>query len=186
MIGKSATGKDTVYKKVLEATKKLHTVCSYTTRPIRDGEQEGVEYHFVDVPTFKQMEAEGKVIESRVYHTVYGDWYYFTADDGQIELEKNDYLLIMTLEGYLSLEKYFGKESIVPIYIEVEDGLRLSRAVERERTQKNPKYTELCRRFLADAEDFSEDKLAEIKDLVRIQNEDLDTCVNQVVGIIKR
>ena len=185
MMGKSATGKDTVYKELLTRLgDRIRTVCPYTTRPVRDGETEGVEYHFVDVPSFMKMRESGKVIESRVYHTVYGDWYYFTADDGQIDTEKCDYLLIMTLEGYKSLSEYYGKDRVVPIYIEVDDGLRLERAVKRERQQKNPKYTELCRRFLADAEDFSEDKLAATDGLVRIVNENLEDCVENVVKLI--
>ena len=50
---------------------------------------------------------------------------------------------------------------MVPLYIEVDDGLRLSRALERERKQTEPKYAEMCRRFLADCEDFTEEKIAE-------------------------
>ena len=41
---------------------------------------------------------------------------------------------------------------MVPLYVEVDDGLRLSRALERERKQTEPKYAEMCRRFLADCE----------------------------------
>ena len=52
------------------------------------------------------------------------------------------------------MQNYFGKENVIPIYIQVDDGVRLERALERERTQKEPKYAELCRRFLADEKDF--------------------------------
>ena len=55
------------------------------------------------------------------------------------------------------MQNYFGKENVIPIYIQVDDGVRLERALERERTQKEPKYAELCRRFLADEKDFSEE-----------------------------
>lgn len=186
IMGKSATGKDTVYKRVLEyCGARFGTITSYTTRPIRDGECEGVEYHFVSREEFERLKEAGKVIESRTYNTVYGEWTYFTADDGQIELESNDYLLIMTLEGYHSLVTYFGNDRVVPIYIEVEDGLRLERAVKRERQQRIPKYTELCRRFLADAEDFSEEKLKRIEGLIRIGNYDLEECIGDVLKVLK-
>ena len=66
--------------------------------------------------------------------------------------------MIGTLEAYLQIRDYFGKEKVVPIYIEVEDGERLSRALGREKLQKEPKYEEMCRRFLADAADFSEER----------------------------
>ena len=104
------------------------------------------------------MKAENKIVEMREYNTVYGVWRYFTADDGQIQLsqieptteEKRRYIVIGTLEAYEEFCKYYGKEHILPIYIEVDDGVRLQRALERERSQAEPKYAEMCRRFLAD------------------------------------
>jgi hypothetical protein len=69
----------------------------------------------------------------------------------------------------------------VPIYIEVEDGLRLARAVERERLQTNPKYAELCRRFLADSSDFSEEKLKEAGISRRFSNEgEIEECIDEI------
>ena len=46
LLGKSATGKDTLYKEILKRRPKLRTVTMYTTRPIREGETDGVEYYF--------------------------------------------------------------------------------------------------------------------------------------------
>ena len=182
LMGKSSSGKDTIYKKLLEKTgDRFKTIVSYTTRPIRDGETDGVEYHFVTVPEFERMNDNGKVIEHRCYHTIHGDWYYFTANDGQIDLYAGDYLLIMTPEGVQNLKKHFGDEVVVPLYIEVETGLRLTRAIEREKRQANPKYAELCRRFLADEEDFSEERLGELGSIRRYQNTDLDTCVSEII-----
>ena len=71
-------------------------------------------------------------------------------------------------------------EQVIPIYVEVEDGLRLSRAVERERAQREPKYAELCRRFLADEADFSEEKLSEAGIVKRFQNDDLERCLQEI------
>ncbi len=162
LIGKSVSGKDTIYRELFsDENFELKKVIPYTTRPIRDGEIEGREYHFVDDATAAAMEQAGKVIEKRTYHTVYGPWHYFTADDGQIVLSQDSYLVTGTLEMYLALRSYFGEEAVLPIYVEVEDGERLLRAIARERSQKQPKYEEMCRRFLADASDFSEEKLKE-------------------------
>ena len=77
------------------------------------------------------------------------------------KLEKENYLGIGTLESYEGMKQYYGEENICPLYIEVEDGERLKRAIRREEQQTVPKYEEMCRRFLADAEDFSEVKLAQ-------------------------
>ena len=159
IMGKSSSGKDTIYKKLSERMPELQRIVPYTTRPIRDGEQEGVEYHFVGEDRLREMQEAGRVIEVRAYNTKCGVWTYFTADDGQIDLEKKDYLVIGTLESFQALKKYFGEEKIVPIYIEVDDGVRLSRALEREQREKEPRYEEMCRRFLADSADFSEGNL---------------------------
>ena len=188
LMGKSASGKDTIYRRLLEDMQlKLKPVVPYTTRPIRSGEEDGREYYFVGEARLRELEAEGRVVEHRVYQTVYGAWHYFTVDDGQIVLSgAQDYLMIDTLAGYLQLREYFGAGHVVPLYVEVEDGLRLARAVERERGQQQPKYAELCRRFLADEEDFAPDKLAQAGVLARYPNEDLEECIAAGAAAVKR
>lgn len=180
LMGKSASGKDTIYKKVKEAVPELKQVVIYTTRPIRAGEQEGVEYHFTDEAEFRQWEASGKVIEYRIYQTAHGPWIYYTVDDGQFDEETN-LIAIGTLESYVQMKDYFGTEKIVPIYVEVEDGLRLARALERERSQEQPKYKEMCRRFIADSEDFSEEKLQEAQIDKRYQNVEIQECLEEIL-----
>lgn len=185
VMGKSTSGKDTVYKKLKEQYKEFRLIVPYTTRPIREGEKDGVEYYFVDPEQFRAMKEDGKVIESRSYNTKCGIWTYFTADDGQIDLSAADYLLIGTLVSYQALREYFGEEAIVPVYLEVEDGLRLARALERERRQEKPKYAEMCRRFLADEEDFSEENLIKSGITERFGNEDFTECLNKIQRYIE-
>ena len=180
VMGKSSSGKDTVYKKLKEQYKEFRLIVPYTTRPIREGEKDGVEYYFVSEDRFCEMKESKKVIEARSYNTKCGIWTYFTADDGQIDLNASDYLLIGTLVSYRALRKYFGESYIVPIYLEVEDGLRLVRALERERRQDEPKYEEKCRRFLADEEDFSEENLIKSGITERFCNEDLAACLDKI------
>lgn len=156
IIGKSSSGKDTIYKSLL-ADMELVPIVMYTTRPMRENERQGREYYFTDREQFEKMCNDGDVIERRIYNTVYGEWIYFTAKDS-INTAKGDCIGIGTLQSFVQIKKYFGS-AVVPIYIEVDDGLRLSRAVERERGEKSPKYKELCRRFIADCDDFSEENL---------------------------
>lgn len=186
VMGKSSSGKDTIYKKLMKAYPRFRTIVPYTTRPIREGERDGVEYFFVDGERLWEMQEAGQVIEVRSYDTKCGVWTYFTADDGQISLETHDYLVIGTLVSYQALREYFGEEKMAPVYIEVEDGLRLARAVERERRQAEPKYAELCRRFLADAEDFSEENLARAGISRRFVNNDLDECLSEIEAYIRQ
>lgn len=184
--GKSSTGKDTIYKRILEdKSLDLKTIVTYTTRPIREGEVNGREYYFIDENEADRLEALGKVIEMRAYNTVHGVWKYLTADNGNINLANENYLIIGTLESFGKIRDYFGREKIVPIYIEVDDGVRLERALKRERRQENPKYEEMCRRFLADANDFSREKLAEADVKKIFKNDDLEECLKSIKNYIK-
>ena len=185
IMGKSSSGKDTIFQKLKEALPEFKTIVLYTTRPIRAGEQDGVEYHFVKEETLKAFEEKGQIIELRAYNTVHGVWKYFTADDGQINLEKENYLVIGTLESYEQMKKYFGEDALLPIYVQVEDGARLGRALERERRQQIPKYEELCRRFLADSQDFSEENIARAGIETRFENVELESCVSEILQFVK-
>lgn len=180
VMGKSASGKDTVYKHLLAAHSCFRTIVPYTTRPLREGERNGVEYHFVDQTVLEKMRNAGKIIEERSYNTECGVWTYFTADDGQIDLEFYDYLMIGTLESYHALRKYFSENALVPLYIQVEDGERLTRALEREKEQPHPRYAEMCRRYLADEKDFSEEKLKRAGITHRFDNQDLSECIEKI------
>ena len=181
-MGKSASGKDSLYKKLLSSDLKLNKVAIYTTRPKRDGEVEGNEYYFVDKKFLDDN--RNKIIEERVYHTVYGEWYYATLDDGKIN-KKDNYIIIGTLESYNALKKYFGKEMLFPIYLEVDNELRKKRALEREYLQKEPKISELERRFAADEIDFSEENIKNAEITKRYVNDDFDVCFKQIFDDIK-
>ncbi|MCL2864902.1 MAG: guanylate kinase [Lachnospiraceae bacterium] len=185
IMGKSASGKDSVYKKLIEILSEFRTFTLYTTRPIRQGEVEAKAYHFVDEADFQKMAEAGRIIESRAYDTRHGIWRYFTVEDGQIDLAKSHYLAIGTLASYGAMQNYYGTKQLIPIYVEVEDGLRLERALKRERLQAEPKYEEMCRRFLADSADFSEKKLSESHIKKRFQNQALSECIAEILKYIK-
>jgi len=182
VMGKSASGKDTIYKKILELKPELKTVVLYTTRPQREGEREGVEYHFTTPEALEVFGQSGKVIESRTYRTVCGPWIYATVDDGQIDLSGADYLVIGTLESFEKLKQYFGSSAVVPVYVYVEDGVRLERAMARERNQASPNYKELCRRFLADDEDFSAEHLKQAGITGGYENLSMESCLREILA----
>lgn len=187
LIGKSSSGKDTIYKQILNEKKlNLKDIVLYTTRPIRSGEAEGIEYHFVSEDELRSFELKKEIVEKRTYHTVYGDWTYFMVDDGQIDLAKNNYLLVGTLESFVSLRTYYGEENVLPVYIDLDDGIRLSRALEREKKQEVPKYAEMCRRYLADHEDFSKQKLEEAGIQHVFINNELNACLQDISEYIQK
>ena len=186
IMGKSSSGKDTIYSRLLRDKEfGLKNVLLYTTRPVRQGEADGREYHFVDEERFRQFMDEGKVIEYRTYETLHGPWTYFTADDGQVDMKARSYLAIGTLESYENMKRYFGEDNVCPIYVEVEDGERLKRALAREELQEKPRYAEMCRRFLADTEDFSEENLERAGIKRRFQNVELESCMEEIREYIR-
>ncbi len=185
IIGKCSVGKDTIYRHLCrDRSLSLKTIVSYTTRPIRVGEHEGREYHFLSVEEYEKLLKEGRIIEHRTYHTVLGDWHYFTVDDGQIG-DEGDYLLIMTLQGYESIREHYGRDRVIPIYIEADDYERLMRYAGRERKQEHPHYDEVCRRYLADEADYPEEEIERLGIDRRFVNDDLNTCVAQIKQFIR-
>ena len=186
LMGKSATGKDTIFKRLLEDPElNLCKIVPYTTRPLREGEREGVEYHFTDEAGFQNLRLQGRIIEDRSYRTIHGLWRYFTVNDVQLHDSEKNYMMIGTLEAYGKLWEYFGRERLLPVMIELEDGVRLQRALDRERLQEHPKYEEMCRRFLADSEDFSAEKVRGAGIVRRFRNDDLERCLEEIKGYIR-
>ena len=186
IMGRSSCGKDTIYRKLLERGKvKLNKVIIYTTRPMRERETDGVQYFFCDIEKYENLKKNGKIIEERTYNTVYGPWHYFTVDDGQIDLDKGNYLIIGTIEMYKSIRDYFGEDKVVPIMIMVDDGIILQRALNREQKQENPGYDEMCRRYLADKEDYSDENLraAGVTNFCD-NNNDIKMCLKEIEELI--
>lgn len=191
VMGKSSSGKDTIYNRLM---KDLHpvlkTIVGYTTRPMRENEVNGREYFFVSEEELRRLEREGKVIECRSYNTVYGTWYYFTVDDEQVNLDRYNYLLIGTLASFTKVADYYGadergEKQVIPIYINVEDGERLIRAILREKNQPCPGYQEVCRRFLADSEDFLEENIKQAGIEAVYENDDIEKCCEQIKRMIE-
>ena len=188
IMGKSSSGKDTIYSRLKEdVILGLKPVVIYTTRPRRIGEENGREYFFSDDVRLQKYEEQGRIVEMRSYNTVQGVWKYFTVDDGQIDIQSNEkYVIIGTLDVYEKFRDYYGKEAVVPIYIEVEDKIRIHRALEREDRQPAPDYKEMCRRYVADEADFSESRLESLGIVKRYRNESLEQCVEEIAGEILR
>ena len=185
IMGKSASGKDTIFKRLLEQSPKMKKIVLYTTRPIREGETDGVEYYFTNEAGLEKFRSEGKLIESRTYDTVYGPWTYATVDDGNIKIASRNYVAIGTLESYMKMKEYFGEEKVKPILIEVDTGIRLQRALNRENMEKEPHYKEMCRRFIADEEDFSEENIKAAGITKRYINDRLDTCFTEILNDVE-
>ena len=177
IVGKSCSGKDTLYARILAQNRPgLVPVVPCTTRPRRPGEVEGQSYHFVTQEQLRQYENQGQVIEKREYHTTQGLWTYFTL---RFDLD-TDRLLITTLAGARALMDCYGPGHVRVVYLHVDDRTRLLRYIDRESRQARPDYAEVCRRFLADQEDFSQENLARFPNLYPINTgAGIEECLTQ-------
>lgn len=185
-MGPSNSGKDTIIRTLVKENKfAFKEMIMSTTRPMRTGEIEGREYYFKTVEEMLDLEKQGKIIEKRKYDTVYGPWYYFTTST-TIDLGNNNYIGSNTLKGLDQFVKFYGMENIISLLIKVDDGIRLQRALDREKMEKNPKYQELCRRFLADSIDFSEENINKrpITSIIN-NNSSLDNTMEEVEKVLK-
>ena len=185
IMGKSASGKDKICERLLaNEDLQLLNLLLYTTRPIRSGETDGQQYHFVTEAELQRLRLEGKIIEERTYQTARGPWTYFTADAG-IDLSSGNYIAIGTLVSFQKLCNFYGREEILPVYIDVTDELLMERAMKREKKQEIPNYKELCRRFLADSEDFSEERIKEAGITRRFPNNgEFEDCLQEIQDFI--
>ena len=186
LMGKSATGKDTIFKLLqADSSLELRELVPYTTRPKRVGEVDGEAYHFVTEEDFARLSAQGLVIEHRAYHTVHGLWRYFTVKDAELDLDHHSYIMIGTLEAYNSIVEYFGSNCVIPVLVSLDDGMRLERALVRERQQEHPRYEEMCRRFLADSADYSQEKM-DAAGITRVfENHASVECKEEISAYIK-
>lgn len=146
LFGKSSAGKDTIQKWIVSKYPDIKSIVSCTTRPKRDYEQDGVDYHYLTTEQFTQKVLNGDMLEA----TEFRGWFYGTA----IEDLHKDFLNIGSFNpaGIDAILKD-PRLDVLPIYISVHDKIRLHRSLDRE---KDPDCKEICRRFFADEEDFND------------------------------
>ena len=144
LFGKSGSGKDTIQKWMVSNLKNMNGIVSCTTRPPRDNEIDGVDYHFIDLPVFTQMVLDGKMLEATEFNT----WFYGTAINS-LDINKIN-VGVFNVYGIQCLLQD-NRLDVLPIYIDCYDKTRLLRILNRE---DNPNCYEICRRYIADEEDL--------------------------------
>lgn len=155
--GRSGVGKDTICRGLKERHPQLKELITYTTRKPRDGEKDGEAYHFCTEEQFQEFLEKGLIIEDRSYQTVSGLARYFTVLDSQFQDlgPDQDLIVVASLVQCQSYRSYFGPERVVPLYLELDEKELLLRAIQKESMQENPRYHEVCRRFLSEIEEYS-------------------------------
>lgn len=145
LFGPSGSGKDTLVK-ILTKQDNINEIISCTTRPMREYEQDGVDYHFLTVQEFSQKVLDGTMLEA----TSFRDWFYGTPLESLDENKIN--VGVFNIQGIECLLKD-PRLDVYPIFIACEDKTRLLRTLNRE---TSPDCEEICRRFLTDLSDFEE------------------------------
>ncbi len=186
IIGKSGTGKNTIYEQLREKYPQFTPMVQYTTRPKREGEEEGKEYHFVSKSGFAFLVHAGTTITSRSYNTKQGIWRYATVDPEKFTNAtlEDSCIAIGSLSFFKEVRDYYGADKVIPIYLEVEENLRFERLVAREQSQKNCDYRELCRRYESDCMAFTEKRLKQAGISRVFKNTELSKCVEEICQMI--
>lgn len=144
LIGKSGAGKDTILHSIFNPAEH-HEIVSYTTRPPRDGEIDGINYHFITDDEFLALVRDGKMLE----YTEFRKWYYGTGID-DLDPDKIN-IGVFNPAGARALLAREDLEVLV-IYIKATAKSRLLRQLLRE---EHPDVNEIVRRYLADEADFN-------------------------------
>ena len=181
LIGKSGSGKDTIIQK-LRADLKIPIAISFTSRPMRSGEIQDLTYHFVSDSYFE--ENKEKFIEQRLYKVINKDG---TKGIWRYGLHRNSIkeglnVVVVDINGYRALREYFGKQNVLPFFIDCSDITRLNRILFRG---DGANKLEIMRRFAADEEDFKD--FIESRNYYKVCNEySIDSAVEEIEGVLKR
>lgn len=146
LFGKCAAGKDTIQNWLIATDPNIKKIVSCTTRQPRDCEIDGVDYHFLTTLEFTQKVLDGSMLEAVSFR----DNFYGAAID---ELDENKInIAVFELNGIHALLDD-PRLDVMCIYIDVDDKIRLLRALNRE---KHPDCLKLCERFIEEDKTFSE------------------------------
>lgn len=181
LVGQCCSGKDSIARELIK-NYGYKRVVSNTTRPMRTGEKEGVDYYFWDELPFNR-----DVVSLKEYHTAQGTWYYWFEVDDIKEAGESDenYIAIADVDGAMFFEEYGAKI----IYISSDFRLRFKRYYNRVSRDENPDYKEMARRLLVDLdafEKFEYDAMVKHRySWVINQDKPLSSVVNEVNDLIK-
>lgn len=149
IVGPSASGKTQIVAKLIKHFN-MHKMVTYTTRPIRQNEIDGIDYHFISLEDFNQKKASGFFLE----YVCYNNNYYATAKNALT----NDKVVILESEGLKTYIKE-AKDQIKIVFI------RCSKQIRRIRMQiRGDDETTIKKRLASDDQHFNQEiiKLADL------------------------
>ena len=139
LVGESASGKSSI-EKCLVNDYEYNKIVTYTTRQPRNGEVDGVDYHFIDKSQFRRLKEQGFFAETAVYN----DWYYGIAKKDCVD----NAVVVLTPHGLRQVKK-LKDINVTSFYIEVSRRDRLIKIL-----QRGDNIEEAYRRSLSDVGQF--------------------------------
>ena len=170
LIGKAGSGKDTILRKLIDNNSALHEIISCTTRPPRDDEIDGKNYHFLSAEDFAHKLLNNELLEAAVFN----EWCYGTAYDN-LDINKVN-VGVFNPTGIESL-LYIPNIDLQVFYVRCSDKVRLLRQLNRE---EEPDIDEIFRRYKTDREDFFDLEFDYIE-LINETPQDLDSCIRTIL-----
>lgn len=183
LLGDTSAGKDTLMNMLLDIEElNLNRVVSHTTRPKREGEVDGVTYHFVSNEKFRLERVKKNFIETRSYNTIHNGeedtWHYGLHKDSISEDGK--YIAILDGNGTIEFMDYVGRENVIPIYIKVDEHIL------RERLkQRGDELAEVNRRLKEDKIKFNKFLTNESYYIVE-NNSHIENALSEILAIIHK
>jgi guanylate kinase len=190
--GKSGSGKDTMLRMLTNTQiggNSFLPVVSYTTRPKRENETDGIDYHFISKDEFMSRTENatkdniGSIFEFRKYNTLMNnkpDVWFYGSPVVDIDGTNTHYAAVVDIEGVKSHINFYGKNNCCVIMMAVNDDIRKQRAIERGSFDE----TEWNRRLKDDAVKFSDENTKNVVDYFVNNNDDEDSAYNKVYDII--
>ena len=175
--GFSGAGKDTIAKDVAKLFD-LNIVVSYTTRPRRPNEEDGVDYFFVSDNEFCTKLIKNQLVEARCYETVFGNWFYGVGKDKFLNNKIN--IIVLDDTGYEQLVKHFGHKNVTGIFIDTPDELRKERAKQQRADFDEDEWN---RRYQDDMKKFPKKYIEEKYDFI-LKNIEYNETINEISKII--
>lgn len=190
--GRSGSGKDTIVKRILKENHDISLNAPITTRAMRVGEKDGVEYIFLTKEKFMKYKNSGKLLSDAVFHVynaneeMQDDYYGYPAPSDQISITSGPWVI---LEDIRTNHPNTDEFKLIPIYIMPEHEYELLyRVMKRELRNPKPKIKEVARRFCADHEVYPksvDEAISRICDTKVVVNIDLEKAIQEVHNIIQ-
>lgn len=182
LIGKSGCGKDTLMDKLVHE-EKFYSIVTTTTRPMREGETDGVNYNFISRDEFEKKIKNDEFLEYRSYNTLVDgkpDTWYYGSPKREL-LSGVNYVTILDVQGAKEYQNFYGKKNCFVAMIEVSDSVREERARERGSFDQ----TEWERRVKDDNDKFSLNNIAGVVNAKISNSGDLDWTVSALLHCMK-